>query len=397
LKDYLAPGRFLLIVLILIIGFVVSCSRKPLVSVPTDSLPEFTDDLDRASLMQAVKKNLEYLRQLDQGSLITFSDQPFPLSRLTKSMEFFQEILAENPSDKELNRLIQDNFDIFQSTGTSGFNPGRNMLVTSYFQPVFEGNPIKSAPFIYPLYSIPPDLVQKNGARGEKIIGRKDRDTFVPYWTRQEIELQHKAAGSEIVWLKDPFDTFILHVQGSGLIRLPDGSVRGVHYAGKNGHAYKSIGKYMVKTKRITLEEASLKTIREYLTDHPSEQQEILHHNPSFIFFNWSETHGAIGNLGKELTAGRSVAVDQNCFPPGALGFLFTRKPVITKDQSIQWSPVHRFILVQDTGSAIRGPGRIDLFWGTGSEAGNQAGLMKERGNLYFFILKDSVVVSVQK
>ena len=397
MKDYLAPGRFLLIVLILIIGFVVSCSRKPLVSVPTDSLPKFTDDLDRASLMQAVKKNLEYLRQLDQGSLITFSDQPFPLSRLTKSMEFFQEILAENPSDKELNRLIQDNFDIFQSTGTSGFNPGRNMLVTGYFQPVFEGNPVKSAPFIYPLYSIPPDLVQKNGARGEKIIGRKDKDTFVPYWTRQEIELQHKAAGSEIVWLKDPFDTFILHVQGSGLIRLPDGSVRGVHYAGKNGHAYKSIGKYMVKTKRITLEEASLKTIREYLTDHPSEQQEILHHNPSFIFFNWSETHGAIGNLGKELTAGRSVAVDQNCFPPGALGFLFTRKPVITKDQSIQWSPVHRFILVQDTGSAIRGPGRIDLFWGTGSEAGNQAGLMKERGNLYFFILKDSVVVSVQK
>ena len=148
----------------------------------------------------------------------------------------------------------------------------------------------------------------------------------------------------------------------------------------------------MVDTGRITLDEASLKSIREYLTSNPSEREEILHHNPSFIFFNWTETHGAVGNLGKELTAGRSVAVDQDCFPAGALGFLFSRKPVIKQGKLIRWQPMHRFILVQDTGSAIRGPGRIDLFWGTGPEAGLQAGQMKEPGNLYFFILKDNVM-----
>ncbi len=127
------------------------------------------------------------------------------------------------------------------------------------------------------------------------------------------------------------------------------------------------------------------------MTSHPDELQEILHHNPSFIFFDWTETHGAIGNLGKELTAGRSVAVDQNCFPAGSLGFLYTRKPVIQPNREVRWKPHRGFVVVQDTGSAIRGPGRIDLFWGTGPDAGQQAGLMKERGNLYFLILKDSV------
>jgi len=392
LKEYLTTSRLLLLALLIISCILVSCSRKPLVQLSPDALPEFTDDLDRTSLIEAVEDNLDYLQQQDPERLINFSGQPFPLSRLIQSLEFFRELLVDTPSNKELNRRVREDFDVYQSTGTSGFNPGRNMLVTGYFQPIFEGSLERKEPFLYPLYSIPPDLVRKKGAAGKQTVGRQDGTTFTPYWTRREIELQNEAAGSEIVWLKDPFDAFVLHVQGSGLIRLQDNTTRGVHFAGKNGHTYKSIGRFMVETGRITLEEASLKTIREYLINNPSERQEILHHNPSFIFFNWTDTHGAIGNLGKELTAGRSVAVDQSCFPKGALGFLFTRQPVIQQGQNTKWQPLHRFVLVQDTGSAIRGPGRIDLFWGTGPEAGQQAGQMKEAGNLYFFLLKESVV-----
>ena len=384
-----AVCRLLIFALILFTGALTSCSRKPLVQVNKGSLPGFVDDMDRASLTEAITRNLDYLKKQDQDSLVTVADQPVPLARLTGSLEYFLALLADAPSDDELNKRLREDFDVFQSTGTSGFNPGRQMLVTGYFQPVFEGSLQKKAPFLYPLYSLPQDLIHQVDSSGKKVSGRMDGDKLVPYWTRKEIDLAGKAEGLEIVWLKDPFDAFILHVQGSGLIRLQDGTIRGVHYAGKNGHEYKSIGKHMVDTGRITLEEASLKTIRTYLNAHPEELLEILHHNPSFIFFSWTDTHGAIGNLGQELTAGRSVAVDQSCFPAGALGFLFSRRPVISGNRPVEWEPMQRFVVVQDTGSAIRGPGRIDLFWGRGDEAGQQAGHMKEPGNLYFFLLKE--------
>lgn len=389
MKKFFPSIRFLFIVIVLLPVILISCSRKPLVQVAESCMPEFTDDMNRESLEQAVKANLEYLRSQDPLKKITIADRSYPLARLTDSLELFLQLLAGNLTAEELNLQVKDNFDVFQATGTQGINLRRKMLVTGYFQPVFEGSLKREAPFLYPLYSIPPDLLRKQNSRGEKNIGRLEEGKFVPYWTREEIELQHKAAGSELVWIKDPFDAFVLHVQGSGFIHLRDGSVRTIHYAAKNGHQYKSIGKYMVETERIKLEEASLETIREYLKNHPHERDSILYHNPSYIFFNWSESPGAIGNLGKKLTAGRSIAVDQNCFPPGAFGFLFTRKPVIINGQKVQWKPLHRFVVVQDSGSAIRGPGRVDLFWGPGTEAGARAGHMKEPGALYFFILKD--------
>lgn len=361
----------------------------PLARVPQNCLPEFADDMDIASLKTAVAANLEYLRSQDPRKKIFLADRSFSISRLIQSQEFFLKLLAGKPASDELNQRIRENFDVFQATGTSGINLRRKMFVTGYFQPVFEGSLKKENPFLYPLYSIPPDFVQQKISPGKIKTGRLEGGKLVPYWTREEIENQRKAAGSEIVWLKNPFDVFVLHVQGSGLIRLRDGSLRSIHYAAKNGHKYRSIGKYMVASGRIRLEDASMKTIRQYLADNPQEQDEILHHNPSFIFFNWSDTHGAIGNLGKELTAGRSVAVDQSCFPPGALAFLFTRKPALADGKKIKWQPLHRFVVVQDTGSAIRGPGRVDLFWGSGPAAGMQAGHMKEPGTLYFFILKE--------
>jgi membrane-bound lytic murein transglycosylase A len=312
------------------------------------------------------------------------------------SLEDFLDILATNPSHEELDRQIKQRYDIYQASGTSGFNPGRKMLITGYFQPVLEGSLSKTPPFLYPLYTVPHDLIRTtDGEKGGTTFSRLENGKKIPYWSREEIEMENKAAGYEMVWLKDPFDAFVLHVQGSGLIRLQDGTVRGVHYAAKNGHPYHSIGKYMVETGRISLKQASLKTIREYLASHPDERSEILHHNPSFIFFDWTDTHGAIGNLGKELTAGRSIAVDQSCFPAGGLAFLQTRKPTRIDNEKVSWEPLRRFVLIQDTGSAIRGAGRVDLFWGTGDKAGFEAGQMKEKGTLYFLLIKDELLAQV--
>ena len=379
--------------LILISVLFTGCSRKPLVAVNIDSVPHFTDDLDLDSLKKAVQSNLDYLNTLPPDTIIHFADRSYPIKRLILSLDHFFSSLASNPSQQELDQFIRKNYDAFQATGTSGFNPWRRMLITGYFQPVFEGSLTKSDPFLYPLYAIPDDLIrEKNIETGERNFSRIENNKIVPYWTREEIEKDNRAAGYELVWLKDPFDAFVLHVQGSGLISLQDGTIRGVHYAVKNGHPYRSIGKYMVETGKITLEEASLKTIRDYIAQHPEEREEILYHNPSFIFFEWTQSRGAIGSLGKELTAGRSIAVDQACFPAGGLGFLLTRKPTKDAGGKVVWNPLRRFVLVQDTGSAIKGPGRADLFWGKGPKAGFEAGLMKEKGTLYFLLLKDEAL-----
>ena len=365
------------------------CSASPLIPVSVSSIPSLKDDLDRKGLHQAIERSLAYLDSRPAEAVISMADRQIPVSRLAESLVAFQNLLTAELSDRELQEKIRLNFDIFQAAGTSGFNPNRNMLVTGYFQPVLDGSLVKKPPYLYPLYTIPADLVIKPAeGSGKKQIGRMDDGRFTSYWTRQEIDTQGKAAGSELAWLQDPLDVFFLQVQGSGLIRLRDGTLRGIHYAVKNGHPYRSIGKYMVQTGRMNLEEASMETIRNYISNHPNEQQKILFTNPSYIFFNWSEGFEATGNLGRELTPGRSIAADQSCFPAGSLAFLRSRQPVVKSGKIIAWKPIHRFVLVQDTGSAIRGPGRVDLFWGAGDQAGLVAGSMKEGGSLYFLLLR---------
>lgn len=369
------------------------CARYPLVQISPDKFPHFADDSDHASLKTAIKTNIEYLRTLSPHKTVSLAGNAYSISHLIFSQEYFLELLADNPSSITLNRQIKEYFDVYQAIGTRGINLGRKMLVTGYYQPVFEGSLNKQEPFIYPLYSVPPDLVQRNDSGAKLKIGRKEGNRLVPYWTRKEIETLGKTAGSEIVWLRDPFDAFVLHVQGSGLIRLRDNSIRGIHFAARNGHNYKSIGRYMVETGRMKLENASMQTIRDYLTKNPEEIETILHKNPSYIFFKWTDTHGALGNVGKELTPGRSIAADQKCFPPGLLGFLFSRAPGTPEPSSDNSQFIKRFVVVQDTGSAIKGPGRVDLFWGAGTEAGLQAGRMKDPGTLYFFVLKQNAPV----
>lgn len=378
------------VVMSLLLLHLPGCAVPTLIPVSSRSIPPFQDDLDRQGLSQAVQRSLAYLRSRPANAMvITMADLEIPVSRLTRSLIAFQDLLAAKLSNQELQEKIRQQFDVFQAAGTSGFNPSRKMLVTGYYQPVLDGSLKKQAPYLYPLYTIPPDLVIKPSENTkQKQIGRLEGVHFTSYWTREEIDTQDKAAGSELAWLKDPLDVFFLQVQGSGLIRLRDGTIRGIHFAAKNGHPYRSIGKYMVQTGRINLERASMESIRTYINNHPQERQEILFTNPSYIFFNWTRTHGAIGNLGRELTPGRSIATDQSCFPAGGLAFLKTRQPVIRSGKIVNWKPIHRFVLVQDTGSAIRGPGRVDLFEGAGDQAGRVAGSMKEAGTLYFLLLR---------
>ena len=387
---------FFLTLCCIVILIFTGCEKRPLLPLAATKYPVFADDLEHADLDRAIEQSLIYLRKRPRSSRITIAGLSYPIDHLTRSLLFFRNLIAGHPSTELLNRQINAYFDIYQASGTDGYNPQRKMLVTSYYQPLFEGSLTAEGAYRYPIYSIPDTLVIRHDSEsGEKRIGRLEGGRFLNYWSRGEIENKGLATGNELVYLKDPLDAFLLHVQGSGLIKLTDGSIRGIHYAMKNGRQYKSIGKYMVKTGRMTLAEANIDSIRNYLAAHPEELREILHHNDSFIFFEWTTTHGAIGNLGRELTAGRSIAMDQNCFPAGALSFLISRKPVLNNGRIVNWIPFGRFVLVQDTGSAIRGSGRVDLFWGTGKDAGLAAGRMKEKGTLFFLLLKQQFLQPV--
>ena len=383
------PAGFLLLLSLLPL-LTSGCARQAAVSLEPSYYPLFTDDLEYRGLQQAIDASLRYLRTLPGHTLLPAGNGRLRADRITDSLLAFADLIASRPDPKVLNREIRRRFKVLQATGTSGFNPARDMLVTGYYQPLFPGSLTRKPPYLYPLYTIPGDLAVRQAVHGaSRAIGRLEGGTFLPYWSRGEIEEQGMARGNELVWLKDPMDAFVLHVQGSGLIRLTNGSLRGVHYAISNGRPYRSIGRYMVATGRISLAEASMETIRAYISSHPEERNEILHHNQSFIFFNWSQDAHARGNLGEPLTAGRSIAVDQRCFPAGALAFLVSRHPVLDRNGRVSGRrPLRRFVLVQDRGSAIRGPGRVDLFLGTGHRAGAIAGSMKEGGTLYFLILR---------
>ncbi|WP_240193365.1 murein transglycosylase A [Desulfobulbus alkaliphilus] len=346
------------------------------------STPKFKDDLDYQGLDQALVVSLVHLRNLAGTTRYTVAGESVTVERLIDTAESFRKLIAQRPSAAELNRLIQEHYTVVRiDSGVS-----RSLLVTGYYHPYFQGSLQRRAPYLYPLYGVPESLVVRPAQGAGMEIGRLEEGRFVPFWTREEIESGNLLRESELVWLKDRFDAFVLHVQGSGVIVLPDGSLRRVQYARSNGRPYRSIGKYLVDTGRMQLADVTMDSIRHYLEQHPEEVDQILHWNQSFIFFHWAEAGPVIGSLGRQLTAGRSIAADHRYYPPGSLVYLDSRQPLLTDDQGEGWQPLQRFVTVQDTGSALKGPARVDLFWGAGDLAGRAAGRMKEDGAAYLLL-----------
>ncbi len=368
--------------------FFNGCTKAPLDKLAQETLPEFRDDLQAETLLTGAVRHLHYLNTLPDDSSFDLGPDRFPVSWLRESMKSFIDILKQDPSREELARIIAENYAVYQAGGRKGL-PRGEMLFTGYFEPFLQGSLTPEDPYIHPLYAPPPSLVQEADAHNGKTLFKRRNSSkqLVPYWTRKEIEEKGYAAGSELVYLKDPVDAFILHVQGSGKIQLRDGSIRSIHYAASNGLEYFSIGKLLVDQGKISLEEASIPTIRAYLAAHPEEQKEILHHNVKFIFFHWAPPGDPVGSIGEPLVAGRSIAIDPAILPQQTLAFLISARPVMDADGNIsEWIPMHRFVFPQDTGAAIKGSGRADLFWGSGNYAKYAAGSMKEKGTLYFLV-----------
>ncbi|WP_084511215.1 murein transglycosylase A [Desulfatibacillum aliphaticivorans] len=355
--------------------------------------PRFNDDAGFASLRRSIASARAYLEKLDPDRQFTFGPDVYPASRLLATLDAFEAVLDANPTPEELNRQVSEKFLVYQSVGSDGEG---GMLFTGYYEPLLEGTLEYDPEYQYPLYGLPEDLVCVNLGRfkekfkGEQICGRLAGNSLVPYYTREEIDSKNmlEAEGLEIAWVKDPVDLFFLHVQGSGRIKDKYGHTYHVHYAGKNGQPYRSIGKLLIDEGVIEKEAMSMQALREYLENHPEDLERVFNHNPSYVFFDVVD-EPAIGYAGQPLEGGRAAAVDHRIFPMGALAFVQTEQPAVEHGVLTRWEEMNRFVLTLDTGGAIRGAGRMDFFWGNGDYAEIAAGHMKQDGRLFFLVVKE--------
>ncbi len=296
-------------------------------------------------------------------------------------------IAALAPGDEtSLRAVLETEFTAFL-VSEDGRTEG---LFTGYYEAELTGSRNKPAVPATPLYGLPDDLVRVDlGLFGDtfgkkKVLGRVDGRRLVPYYDREQIDGEGVLAGRglELLWAHDPVEAFFLHVQGSGRVKLDDGSVVRVGFAGSNGLPFTGIGRLMLDEGIIPPSEASAQGIKAWLRAHPSQAEEILFHNDRYIFFRVIEGDGPIGSQGVALTPGRSLAIDPAFIPLGAPLFLETTWPGSER-------PLRRLVVAQDTGSAIKGPVRGDLFWGYGAPALEQAGRMKQSGRYYLLLPKE--------
>lgn len=364
-----------------------------LVKLSSSEYPEFVDDMEYDNLEHGIRQSLSYLKKKPGDMKFKFGQDVYETSHMVHSLVKFLEFTEKKPSTDELGKYINEKYYVYKSTGSNGIG---EVLFTGYYEPLLEGSLLKSDTYKYPVYGTPSDLILIDLSlfslkyAGEKITGRCTGQTVVPYYERKEIETGGMLEGKApvLAWVKDPVDLFFLQIQGSGKILLDNGETINIHYHASNGRPYKSIGNLLIQKEIIPHSEMSMQRIRAYLDSNPEDVQDILNYNPSYVFFK-TEEDGPRGYLDVKLTPGRSVALDRRIFPLAGLVYIETVKPLVSGNGEITgWIKSNRFVLNQDTGGVIRGPGRADIFWGNGKYAETAAGNMQHKGSLYFLILK---------
>jgi membrane-bound lytic murein transglycosylase A len=355
--------------------------------------PLFSDGGEIGALQLSIDNSLAYLRRLPADGDIDFGTDRYTVAHLIQSLETFSRIMGEKPSTEQLNQTIRDRFHVYQSVGRT---TEKDVLFTGYYEPLLIAGLSQSSLFDTPVHSKPLDMVEIDlspffdDLKGRSIVGRYTGKTVVPYPTRSEIrkKVDFNVTAPPVVWLRDEIDLLILQIQGSGRVQLTDGTELHILYDGSNGRPYRSIGRLLIDQGRISPEQMSMQAIRAYLRKHPETAHEIMDHNPRYIFFKTAR-QGPFGALGQPLTPMRSLAVDRTFIPSAALAFIALPVPEIDAQGKIEhWRPYCGFALAQDAGSAIKGPGRADLFMGHGLRAEVGAGHLKHSGALYFLILK---------
>lgn len=344
-------------------------------------------------LEHSLQKSLSYLQKIPVDRQFAFGNDRYTTGHMTRSLQYFMDFIQSRPPADKLEKFIRANYRVYRSIGR---NDNGEVLYTGYYEPHLRGSLFRTATYRFPIYARPQDLISidlglfSKKFAGEKITARYTDQKVLPYYDRSEIDYGGALEGNAevLAWVEDPIDVFFLQIQGSGKIYLDRGDVLNVHYQTSNGRPYRSIGKFLIDEGKVTVDEMSMQKIREYLNNHPDEMQKVFNYNPSYVFFK-IEPDGPLGNINVKLTPGRSIALDYRIFPKAALCFIDTKMPVVGSAGQIKsWRRFTRFAMNQDTGGAIRGPGRADIFWGSGPYAEIAAGHLKHTGKLYFLVLK---------
>ncbi|WP_261842868.1 murein transglycosylase A [Aliamphritea ceti] len=290
----------------------------------------------------------------------------------------------DNPNNQQARVFFEKHFQVYRINGTEGRKDG---LITGYYTPLLYGSLQKSERYSYPLYQKPADMlgiqVKSCADRSARCRGRVIGDQVMPYYSRAEIDGPGQPlAGQELLWVDDPNAAFFLHIQGSGVIQLDTGELVSVGYKDQNGHAYKPIGRVLVDNGEVAREDISLDSINQWLETNPQRADWLKNQNPSYVFFYLSDKteSGPRGSLNVPLTNERSVAVDRKIIPLGT--------PLWLSTTLFDNSDYQRLVLAQDTGGAIKGPVRADVFFGRGERAKRLAGHMKQSGELFALLPK---------
>jgi len=344
-------------------------------------IPDFAPAfIFRTGLVEAADHSLNYLSKPSSRAYFPYGD--ITHERAVASLATFRTVVTQAQNGAELDRLIRERFDVYESVGYDGSG---TVFFTGYYCPIFDARLAEDAEFKYPLYGMPEDLVKdsEGNCKGRRL---PDGTMTAGYYDRREIELRRSLAGGEIAWMRDPFEAYIVSVQGSAKLRLEDGSDFEIGYAANNGHDYVPIGPKLVEDGKIEANRLSLSKMIDFFKLYPNEASYYTHQNPRYVFFV-PKPGGPFGSLNEPVTPYRSIATDKSIYPRACVAFTRTALPA-REGTSIVQKRYEAFALDQDTGGAIRAPGRCDVFLGTGDEQGELAGRTAAEGHLYYIFLK---------
>lgn len=333
----------------------------------------FQSTTERKALVRSIDRSLSYLSSdAAERAYRRYPIQGVTIDRVQRSLKRFRTLVQSAKTPEALRQQVQSEFFFYQASGKDGQG---SVGFTGYFEPVYTASLKPTADYRYPLYRKPKDF---------------DRWSR-PHPTRAQLEgkdglqaAKGKLRNSELVWMNDRLQAFLVQVQGSARLSLTNGQTMAIGFDGNTDYPYVGIGKEMVKDGKFKLEELTLPRLTQYLQDNPAELDEYLPRNNRFVFFRNTQGALATGSIGLPVTANRSIATDKKLMPPGALALIDTELP----NDQLQPERVGQFVLDQDTGGAIVGPGRVDVFMGTGDQAKAKAGLVRSTGKLYYLILK---------
>jgi len=352
-----------------------------------EEIPDFTYGCyNVADVPRAVSNSLNYLSKPS-------SKQFFPYGEIThehavESLKAFKTLIDSGLRGPQLNDAIRRQFDVYISVGCDDKG---TVLFTGYYTPIFDGSPVATEQFKYPLFSQPNDLVKDSLGQ---ILGRRMPDGETkPYPPRAELESSDMLKGGELFWLADPFEVYIAHVQGSAKVRQPDGKLVTTGYAANNGYEYHSISEELVKEGKIKADQLSLSAMIDFFRQNANLVSEYTGRNPRFVFFRRDEGPPR-GSINEPVITLRTIATDKSIYPRACLAFVSTTLPR-TIGGNIYLDPYKGFALDQDTGGAIRAPGRCDVYMGEGDTAGKLAGQIYQEGRLYYLFLKQTFAESM--